>query len=137
MQYTEIFKVVKNENGFNEYPQSIFGAKIRKMGKSLHTPVLLYKIEGVHISRTCFPDDMLQQELYGFRHRRLSRLDSMVLGAVGRGFAPVMQYHSNQRLSCLALNILRQSLASLFFLWKIGNCAKCLILLKYRDVYYY
>ena len=35
-----------------------FGAKIRKKGISLHTPVLLYKsgVSGVHISRTCFPD---------------------------------------------------------------------------------
>ena len=29
--------------GFNEYPQSIFGAKIRKIGIPLHTRVLLYK----------------------------------------------------------------------------------------------
>ena len=72
MQYIEIFKVVKNENsqqkffdiflilaqnidcgytlepprrgGSNEYPQSIcFGAKIRKIGLPLQTPVLLYK----------------------------------------------------------------------------------------------
>ena len=85
MQYTEIFKVVKNVNfqkkifdiflifaqnidcgytlepprrgGSNEYPQSMFwsknkknrytpacfGAKIRKIGIPMHTPVLLYK----------------------------------------------------------------------------------------------
>ena len=30
--------------GSNQYPQSIFGAKIRKIGISLHTTVLLYKI---------------------------------------------------------------------------------------------
>ena len=29
--------------GSNEYPQSMFGAKIRKMGIPLHTPVLLYE----------------------------------------------------------------------------------------------
>ena len=71
MQYTEIFKVIKNENfhwkmfaiflifaqnidcgytlepprrgGSNEYPQSMFWSKIRKIGIPLHTPVLLYK----------------------------------------------------------------------------------------------
>ena len=71
MQYTKIFKVVKNEDfqqkffdiflifaqnidcgytlepprrgGSNEYPQSIFGAKIRKICIPLHTPVFLYK----------------------------------------------------------------------------------------------
>ena len=32
-----------------------FGAKIRKMGVPLHTPVLLYK-SGVYITRTCFPE---------------------------------------------------------------------------------
>ena len=38
-----------------------FGAKIRKIGIPLHTPVLLYKsgIQGVHITRTCFPDDKM------------------------------------------------------------------------------
>ena len=76
MQYTEIFKVVKNKNfqyenfyiflifaqnidcgytlepprrgGSNEYPQYnlCFGAKIRKIGITLHTPVLLYKSAG-------------------------------------------------------------------------------------------
>ena len=37
-----------------------FGAKIRKIGIPLHTPVLLYKsgFEGVYISRTCFPDGL-------------------------------------------------------------------------------
>ena len=31
---------------------------MRKMGITLHTPVLLYKsgVEGVKISRTCYPD---------------------------------------------------------------------------------
>ena len=29
--------------GSNEYPQSIFGAKIRKIGKPLQTPFFLYK----------------------------------------------------------------------------------------------
>ena len=29
--------------GSNEYPQSMFGAKIRKIGIPLYTPVLLYK----------------------------------------------------------------------------------------------
>ena len=71
MQYTEIFKVVKNEYfqwkkndiflifaqnidcGYMLEPQGeavqrsthnlCFGAKIRKIGISLHTPVLLYK----------------------------------------------------------------------------------------------
>ena len=43
------------------YPQSMsthnlcFGAKIRKIGIPLHTPVYLHK-SGVYISRTCFPD---------------------------------------------------------------------------------
>ena len=71
MQYTEIFKAVKNENfqwkfldiflifaqnidcgytlepprrgGSNEYPQSMFWSKNKKIGLPLHTPVLLYK----------------------------------------------------------------------------------------------
>ena len=71
MQNTEIFSVVKIENfqlknfdiflifaqnidygytlelprrgGSNEYPQSMFWSKIRKIGIPLHTPVLLYK----------------------------------------------------------------------------------------------
>ena len=70
-QYIKIFKVVKNEEfqqkffdiffifaqnidcgytlepprrgGSNEYPQSIFGAKIRKIGIPLQTPDFLYK----------------------------------------------------------------------------------------------
>ena len=35
-----------------------FGAKIRKIGIPLHTPVLLYKVgfRGVNITRTCFRD---------------------------------------------------------------------------------
>ena len=72
MQYTEIFKIAKNENfqqnifdiflilaqnidsgytlepprrgGSNEYPQSMFWSKnIKKTGIPLHAPVLLYK----------------------------------------------------------------------------------------------
>ena len=41
--------------GSNEYPQSMFGAKIRKIGIPLHTPVVGF--EGVYIARTCFPDE--------------------------------------------------------------------------------
>ena len=35
-----------------------FGANITKIGKPLHTPVLLYKcgFKGVYFSWTCFPD---------------------------------------------------------------------------------
>ena len=36
-----------------------FGAKIRKIGIPLHTPVLLYiqvGFKGVFVARTCFPD---------------------------------------------------------------------------------
>ena len=80
MQYTEIFSAVKIENflwkifdifiifaqnidseytlepprrGANEYPNLCFGAKMRKIGISLHTPVLLYKsgVQGVFIAR--------------------------------------------------------------------------------------
>ena len=42
-----------------------FGAKIRKIGIPLHTPVLIYKsgVEGVHISRTCFPDDHIEKAI--------------------------------------------------------------------------
>ena len=29
--------------GSNEYPQSMFWSKNKKLGKALHTPVLLYK----------------------------------------------------------------------------------------------
>ena len=44
--------------GSNEFQQPMFGAKIRKIGISPHSPVLLYKkgFKGVHISRTCYPD---------------------------------------------------------------------------------
>ena len=36
-----------------------FGTKIRKIGITLHTPVLLYKsgVKVVYISWVCFPDD--------------------------------------------------------------------------------
>ena len=46
--------------GSNEYAQSMFWSKNEKIGIPLHTPVLLYKygIQGVFISRTCFPDDL-------------------------------------------------------------------------------
>ena len=63
MQYIEIFKMkifsrktdlflsfAQNLES-NEYPQSIFVAKIRKIGKSLYIPVLLYKSgvqRGIH-----------------------------------------------------------------------------------------
>ena len=45
--------------GSDEHPQSMFGAKIRKIGIPLYTPVLLYikvGFEGVYITRTCFRD---------------------------------------------------------------------------------
>ena len=37
-----------------------FGAKIRKIGIPLYTPVLLYKVgfKGVFIARTCYPDEI-------------------------------------------------------------------------------
>ena len=86
MEYTEIFKAVKKmkicsrkkyiflifaknidcgytlelprPGGSNECHNLCFGAKIRKIGMPLHTPVLPYRIgyKGVFISRTCFPD---------------------------------------------------------------------------------
>ena len=43
MQYTEIFKVVKNEAVLTSTHNLCFGAKIRKIGIPLQTPVLLYK----------------------------------------------------------------------------------------------
>ena len=77
MQYKEIFKVIKNENfplkNFDIIAQNIdcgyttsthnlcFGAKIRKIGIPLQTPVLPYikvGFKGVFIARTCFPDDL-------------------------------------------------------------------------------
>ena len=44
--------------GSNEYPQSMFWSKNKKIGIPLQTPVLLYKsgVKGVYIARTCFPD---------------------------------------------------------------------------------
>ena len=73
MEYTEIFSAVKIENfrkiliffffllnsGVSKFGDAVltcthnlcFGAKIRKIGIPLHTPVLLYKS-----TRTCFPD---------------------------------------------------------------------------------
>ena len=43
-----------------------FGAKIRKIGLPLHTPVLLYKngVQGVYITRICFPDDHVMSAGY-------------------------------------------------------------------------
>ena len=51
--------------GSNEYPQSMFSAKIRKIGIPLQTPVLLYKsrVQGVFIARTCFPDEQLKSRM--------------------------------------------------------------------------
>ena len=43
MQYTEIFKVVKNEAVLTSTYNLCFGAKIRKIGIPLQTPVLLYE----------------------------------------------------------------------------------------------
>ena len=89
MQYTEIFEVVKNENvqwkkidiflifaqnidcgyseavlkrgGSNEYPQSMFWSKIRKMDIRYPCIPQVYYIKvgykGVYITRTCYPDD--------------------------------------------------------------------------------
>ena len=44
--------------GSNEYPQSIFGAKIRKICIPLQTPVLLYKsgVQGGILLRICYHD---------------------------------------------------------------------------------
>ena len=82
MQNTEVFKVVKNEHfpkkiydiflffffaqnidcgytlepprrgGSNEYPQSMFWSKNRKISIPLHTPVLLYKSGHVFVMQT-------------------------------------------------------------------------------------
>ena len=83
MQYTEVFKVVKNElfqwkflDIFLIFAQNIdcgytlkavlrsthnlcFGAKIRKIGIPMQTPFFYIKVglKGVSFSRTCFPDD--------------------------------------------------------------------------------
>ena len=84
MQYAGIFLVVKNlkfhykcfdiflsiaqnidcgyilepprRGGSNEYPQSMFLSKNKKIGIPLHTPVLLYN-SVVYIIGTCFPDN--------------------------------------------------------------------------------
>ena len=56
-----------------------FRAKIRKIGKPLHTPVSLYKsgFKGVFIARTCFPDatpEMMirnKSSLYSVRNKQL------------------------------------------------------------------
>ena len=44
--------------GSNEYPQSMFLSKNKKIGIPLHTPVYCIKVgfEGVFIARTCFSD---------------------------------------------------------------------------------
>ena len=54
----EYTKEPPRRGGYNEYPQSIFGAKIRKIDIPLHTPFCYIKVgyEWVYISRTCFPD---------------------------------------------------------------------------------
>ena len=75
MQYTEIYKVVKklkcssiSEENFCDFSYFLliteavltsthnlcFGAKIRKIGIPLHTPVL------IKVARTCFPDVRIQ-----------------------------------------------------------------------------
>ena len=65
MQYTKNFKVVKKKKIFIRTEAVLtsthnlcFGAKIRKIGIPLHTPVFLYKVgfKGAFIARTCFPD---------------------------------------------------------------------------------
>ena len=71
MQYSTIFNVVKNENlQRKNFDISLifavltstynlcFGAKIRKIGIPLQTPVFLYKMgyKGIYITRTCSPD---------------------------------------------------------------------------------
>ena len=44
--------------GSNEYPQSMFWSKNKKIGIPLCSPVLLYEsgVQGVYITRTCFRD---------------------------------------------------------------------------------
>ena len=52
------------------------GAKIRKIGIPLHTPVLLYKSGvqgGVYIARTCFPDDQTEAHSIHSLSLRLSQ----------------------------------------------------------------
>ena len=48
-----------HQGGFNEYPQCIFGSKVRKVGIPLYTPVLHYKsgvYGGIHYTHM-FSDD--------------------------------------------------------------------------------
>ena len=64
--FFQLYKLkISFKNIFNIFAQNIdcgysplcFGAKIRKIDVSLHTPVLLYKkvgFEGVYITQTCF-----------------------------------------------------------------------------------
>ena len=42
--------------GSIEYPQSLFGSTIRKIGISLYTPILVYKMgyNRLYIKRTCY-----------------------------------------------------------------------------------
>ena len=46
-----------HRGGFNEYHDLCFGAKIRKIGIPLHTPVFYIKVgyKGLYITRTCYP----------------------------------------------------------------------------------
>ena len=49
-----------------------FGAKRRKIGIPLHSPVLLYKsgVHWVYITRTCFPDVTFPY----FNHKQFSHM---------------------------------------------------------------
>ena len=75
MQYIEIFKVVKKTSfdiflsfaqiidcEYSLEPPRSFGAKIKKLGIPLQSPIFFYRnmgFKGVYLTWTCFPDDSL------------------------------------------------------------------------------
>ena len=65
-----------------------FGAKIRKIGIPLQTPVFLYKIgvEGVYLSCTCFPDGAFIY--FDFARHVVARISTLYLWDIGKQNSP-------------------------------------------------
>ena len=82
--------------GSNEYPQSMFGAKIRKIDLPLQTPVLLYKsgVQGVFIARTCFSDDETPVNGYTIRSNDLVMVWMQSMTQVYHSFSDTLRKHA-------------------------------------------
>ena len=96
-----------------------FGAKIRKIGLPLHTPVLLYKVgfKGVDASRTCFRDvnepshekannlgfqlGCTQTSLYSDRRQLESQRACYRVWEINIGVCPRMEFYEIMCINCL------------------------------------